>query len=129
VSRKKLFLTLTLGVVALLILGAWSPWNALRYRGEGKFSDRGFFAYPRYVITFPEMPLFEIGERRFHLQGLPNEEMTLLLYVKGSSGSVEERRRLTNLRTTIDAQLTDSHGGNVCHATGRPDASLHCQCQ
>jgi hypothetical protein len=66
------------------------------------------------------MPLYESGERRFHFQGLPNEEMTLLLYVKGSSGSEEERSRLTKLPTSIEAVLTDSHGKEVCKATGRP---------
>jgi hypothetical protein len=47
----------------------------------------------------------------------------LMLYVKGSSGSMEERPRLTNLPTTIEAVLTDSHGRDVCHASGRPNTS------
>ncbi len=120
-SRKNYLLTASLGVVALLSLIAWSPWNVQHYRGDGKFSDGGFFAYPRYVVTFPDMPLYEAGEHRFRLQGLQSEEMTLILYVKGSSGREEERPRLTNLPTTIDALLTDSHGREVCHASGRPD--------
>ncbi len=120
VSRKRLVLTVTLGVIGALALIAWSPWSGLRFRGDGRFSDGGFFSYPRYVLTFPDMPLHENGERRFHFQGLPNEEMTLLLYVKGSSGSEEERSRLTKLPTSIEAVLTDSHGREVCKATGRP---------
>ncbi len=120
VSRKRLVLTVTLGVIGALALIAWSPWSGLRFRGDGRFSDGGFFSYPRYVLTFPDMPLHENGERRFHFQGLPNEEMTLLLYVKGSSGSEEERSRLTKLPTSIEAVLTDSHGKEVCKATGRP---------
>jgi hypothetical protein len=120
-SRKKLILLVSCAVVSFLGLLAWSPWNARRYRGDGKFSDGGFFSYPRYVVTFPDMPLYEPGERRFHFQGVPNEEMTLMLYLKSSSGSVEERSRLTNLRTTIEAVLTDSQGKNVCRASGRPD--------
>lgn len=122
-SARKAFLTATLGIVAFLILFAWSPWNAWRYRGDGRFSDRGFFAYPRYVVTLVDIPLSESGERRFHLHGLPTEEMTLLLYVKGSSGSMEERPRLTRVPVTIEAELTDSRGRGVCHASGRPKDS------
>ena len=119
-SRKKLVLGITLGVFGALALIAWSPWSALRFRGDGKFSDGGFFSYPRYVLTFPDMPLYESGERRFHFHGLPDEEMSLLLYVKGSSGSEEERSRQTKLPTSIEAVLTDSHGKQICNATGRP---------
>jgi len=46
--------------------------------------------------------------------------MTLLLYVKGSSGSMEERSRLTSLPTSIEATLTDGHGRDVCKAIGHP---------
>jgi hypothetical protein len=120
VSRKKLLLTASVGIVVVLCLIAWSPWNVWRYRGDAKFSDGGFFAYPRYVLTFPDMPLYETGEYRFRLQGLPSEEMTLMLYVKNSSGSMEERPRLTSLPTSIGAVLTDSHGKDVCRASGRP---------
>jgi len=123
VSAKKLFLAAVVGIVAFLILFAWSPWNAWRYRGDGKFSDRGFFAYPRYVVTFADMSLSASGESRFHLRGIPTEEMTLLLYVKGSSGSTEERLRLTKVPVTIEAVLTDSRGRDVCHASGRPEDS------
>src|SRR5215471_9868738 len=119
-SRKKVVLTTTLGVIGALALIAWSPWNVLRFRGDGRFSDGGFFSYPRYVLAFSDMPLYESGERRFHFRGLPNEEMTLLLYVKGSSGSTEERSRLTSLPVTIEAVLTDGHGRDVCKAAGRP---------
>jgi hypothetical protein len=119
-SRKKLLFTITFGAIGALVLIAWSPWSTLRYGGDGSFSDHGFFSYPRYVLTFPAMPLYESGERRFHFQGLPNEEMTLVLRVNGSSGSLEERSRLTKLPVSIDAVLTDSHGKQVCNATGRP---------
>ena len=122
-SIKKLLLTASIGIVVVLCLIAWSPWNVWRYRGDAKFSDGGFFAYPRYILTFPDMPLYETGEYRFRLQGLPSEKMTLMLYVKNSSGSMEERPRLTSLPTSIDAVLTDSHGKDVCRASGRPAES------
>ena len=123
VSRKRLLLTISVGIVVLLCLLAWSPWNVWRYRGDAKFSDGGFFAYPRHILTFPDIPLYQAGEYRFRLQGLPSEEMTLLLYVKNSSGSMEERPRLTSLPTSIDVALADSHGKDVCHASGRPKDS------
>jgi len=56
-SRKKLILIVPLSVIAPLILSAWSPWDSFRYHGDGKFSDKGFFSYQRYVVTFPDMPL------------------------------------------------------------------------
>jgi hypothetical protein len=49
--------------------------------------------------------------------------MTLILYVKNSSGSMVERPQLTSLPTSIDAVLTDSHGKDVCRASGRPKDS------
>jgi len=123
VSRKNFLLTASVGIFVLLCLIVWSPWNVWRYRGDAKFSDGGFFSYPRYVLTFPDIPLYEGGEYRFRLQRLPSEEMTLMLYVKNSSGSEEERPRLTSLPTSIEAVLTDSHRKDVCHASGRPEDS------
>ena len=119
-SRKKLILTVALGAIASLVVVVWTPWSVLRFKGDGRLSDGGFFSYPRYVLTFYDMPLYESGERRFHFRGVPNEEMTLLLYVKGSTGSMQERSRLTSLPISIEAVLTDGHGREVCKATGRP---------
>jgi hypothetical protein len=119
-SRKKILLMVVLAVLTALALIAWSPWSTLRFKGEGSLSDNGFFSYPRFVLRFPEMSLNESGERGFHFQGLPSEEMTLLLYVNGSSGSGEERSRLTKLPVSIEAVITDSHAKQVCKAAGRP---------
>ena len=122
-SRKKLILTVTLSVLALLILSAWSPWNSFRYHGDGKFSDGGFFSYPRYVVTFADIPLYEISEHRFHFRGLPNEEMTLILFVKDRSVDTDaDRRPLEQLKTTIEATLTDDQGKEACHGLGQPSA-------
>src|SRR5258708_32275365 len=86
VSRRKILLTISFIVIALLILGAWSPWNSHRYRGDGEFSDRGFFSYSRYLVTFADIQLNQTSEHHFHFRGLPNEEMDLSLIVKDSRG-------------------------------------------
>jgi hypothetical protein len=126
-SRKKLISTATLSVLALLILSAWSPWwspwNLFRYHGDGKFSDGGFFRRPRYVVKFTDIPLYETSEHRFHFRGLPNEEMTLILFVKGRSADTDaDRRPLEQLKTTIEATLTDDQGKEACHGLGQPSS-------
>jgi hypothetical protein len=120
-SRKKLFSAVTLSVLALLILGVWSPWDSFRYRGDGKFSSRGFFSNPRYVATFADISLNEVSEHDFHFRGLPSEEMTLVLCVKDSSvNTFKDREPLEHLKTTIEASLTDDHGKETCHGSGQP---------
>jgi hypothetical protein len=115
-SRKKLILTVTLGVLALLIFSMWSPWNSFRYHGDGKFSDGGFFSYPRYVVTFADIPLYETSQNTFHFRGLPNDEMTLILFVKDKSANTDgDRRPLEQLKTRIDATLTGDRGKEACH--------------
>ena len=124
VSRKKLLLTIVIAVLALLALGAWSPWVSLRYYGDGKFSDRGFFSYPRYFVTFSDIQLSQTGEYHFHFRGLPNEEMTLMLYVKDIRVDTwADSAPLTNLKVNIEAVLTDDKGHLACHAEGSPAPS------
>lgn len=108
-----------LGSLLLLILIAWSPWSALLYHGDGKFSDELFF-YPRYWVRFAEIPLNEPGEHHFRFRGMPNEEMSLVLYVKGDRAKWENRNSLVSFPATIEATLTDGKGNVVCHASGRP---------
>ena len=124
VSRKKLLLTVFIAVLALLALGAWSPWVSLRYHGDGKFSDRGFFSYPRYFVTFSDIQLSQTGEYHFHFRGLPNEEMTLMLYVKDTVfPHANSYVPLTNLKVNIEAVLTDDKGHVACRAEGSPAPS------
>jgi len=124
VSRKKLILAITFVSIALLILYVWSPWDALRYHGDGKFSDRGFFSYPRYLVTFSDISLDENSENHFHFRGLPNEEMSLMLYVKDKRiDGWADRSPLEHLPVTIEAVLTDDKGLVSCRALGRPASS------
>ena len=120
VSRKGKFIVAILGAILLLVLIAWKPWSVLLYHGDGQFSDELFF-YPRYWVRFADVPLSKPGEYHFRSWGLPNEEMSLILYIKGSQDISPQRRdSLENFPATIEAQLTDGKGNIACHALGRP---------
>jgi hypothetical protein len=121
---KKLILVVTLSVITLLILSAWSPWDSFRYHGDGQFSDRGFFSYPRYLVTFSDIQLNQTGEHHFHFRGLPSEEMSLMLLVKDKRVDTwADSAPLANLQVTIEAVLTDDKGHVACRAYGRPAPS------
>jgi hypothetical protein len=109
-----------LGIIPLLILVAWSPWSALLFHGDGKFSDE-LFSYPRYWVRFGDIPLNEAGEYHFRFRGLPYEDMGLILYVKGGYPWANSEP-LENLQATIEASLTDAKGNAACRASGRPAA-------
>jgi hypothetical protein len=116
---KKKVLMAVLGTLLLLILLAWHPWGLLLYHGDGKFSDKLFF-YPRYRVRFADVPLNEAGEHHFHFGGLPNQETTLMLYVKGPHADWKNENFLTHFPVTLEAKLTDGQGNIACQAIGRP---------
>jgi hypothetical protein len=123
-SRKRLFLITFILLIVFVTIGAWSPWNSLRYHGDGQFSDRGFFRFPRYLVTFSDIQLNEAGEHHFHFRGLPDEEMSLVLLVKGKRVDTRaDTAPLTSLPATIEAVLTDDKGHVICRAYGRPAPS------
>jgi hypothetical protein len=119
VSKKLKYVLAIVGTLLVLILIAWSPWSALLYHGDGKFSDELFF-YPRYWVRFAEIPINEPGEHHFRFRGIPNEEVSLVLYVKGDLANWENRNSLVSFPANIEARLTDGNGNTVCHALGRP---------
>jgi hypothetical protein len=119
VFKRWKYLLVTLGTLLSLILIAWSPWSALLYYRDGKFSD-GLFFYPRYSVRFAEIPLNEHSEYHFRFRGMPSEEMSLILYVKGHGPDWGNRNFLTSFPATIEAKLTDGNGSVVCFAYGRP---------
>jgi hypothetical protein len=121
-SSKKILLTMILATAALLlVLYIWSPWDSFRYHGDGKFSDQGFFSYPRHIVTFSDIPLDETSEHHFHFRGVPNEEMRLMLYVKDRrADTMADMQQLEFLPVTIEAVLTDDRGHVSCRASGRP---------
>lgn len=121
VTRSRALRAAGLVSFAIIVLVAWDPWPA-HYTGGGSFTDRGRYSYPRYVVTFPDIPLYESSERRFRFQGLPSEEMALKLYLKDwPSGGSDKAERLRHLRITIEVTLRDSDGRQICHASGAPE--------
>lgn len=120
-SRNKVILTATVGVLVMLILAAWSPWDTLRYSGDGKLSDQGFLSYPRYRITLSDIPLNQSSENHFRFRHLPSDEMSLVLGVRNRRiESVADRAPLERLPVTIEALLADEKGQISCRASGRP---------
>jgi hypothetical protein len=122
VISKKKTVRLTVAVAILLIaLKVWNPFP-VHYKGDGSFADHGRFSYPRYVITFPDLPLFATGERRFMLRGLPTETMGLMLYLPNRP-TPSEADSLMHSKVAIEATLVDSSGKELCHVSGSPDGN------
>lgn len=107
----KRLLFIVAGILILLL--AADEYPALRFRGDGKFSGGPVFGYR---ISMRAIPFYKSGEYVFRFSGLPKQEMSLQLYVKGQSG--DDRAELTHLGTTLDANLIDQNGRTVCQATG-----------
>jgi hypothetical protein len=111
-------------VITLLCFADEYP--ALRFRGDGRFSGGPVFGY---WIRLRPIPFSQAGEHVFHFRGMPNEEMSLQLYVEGKSD--DNRKELTNLKTEIEATIVDDKNGRVvCHASGIvPKESDPCDCK
>ena len=110
-STKKVVLIALIGAIVLLWFADEYP--AMRFRGDGTFSGGPVFGYE---IRLRSIPFYKSGEYVFHFRGMPNEEMSLQLYAEGKTD--RDRAELTQLETTLDAQLLDGRGQAVCQATG-----------
>lgn len=121
VNRNKAMRATVLASFALIALIAWDPLPA-HYTGDGSFSDHGRYSYPRYVVTFHDMPLYESSERRLRLQGLPTGTMALKLYVKNwSRDGSDKADLLRDLRATVDVSVIDRNSQELCRASGTPE--------
>jgi len=87
----------------------------LRFHGDAKFSGGPVLGYK---IKMRPIPFNQEGEYIFHFRGMPNEDMTLMLYAEGKAD--QNREELTHLDTRLDALLVDQNGGIVCQASGVP---------
>jgi len=122
--KRRRWLALGATLFIFLFVWMWTPWAKYRYRGDGTFTDSGFFSYPRYHVHFSSITLSQAKEYRYHFRGLPNEEMTLLLSTNpGASDESKQWHELTTLQTSIQAVLSDGHGHEICNAEGTPEES------
>ena len=97
---RKVVLTVLLSLFALLWFADEYPY--LRFHGDAKFSGGPVFGYE---IKMRPLPFNQPGEYVFHFRGIPNEDMSLLLYAQGKTD--KNREELTHLDTTLDALLVD----------------------
>lgn len=107
---------MTLALVAAIIFMLWlaDEYPALRFRGDGSFSGGPVFGYS---IKMRRVPLYQPGQYVYHLRGLPDDEMSLLLYAEGKSANEAE---ITRVGTNIEASFADQAGRIVCQASGSP---------
>jgi hypothetical protein len=117
-TRRRAFAILANSIVGLALLSSCNPIGKLLYKGDGTFSDRSEFNRPRYIIRFNKIPVFQTGTYQFHFRGLPNEKMTLVLYVEGEPPRQDEDLRA--LKTVIEAALINNQGNDVCKSTRLP---------
>jgi hypothetical protein len=110
---KQIVLTVVLSTIALLWLADEYP--HLRFRGDAKFSGGPILGYQ---IKMRPVPFSQAGEYVFRFRGIPNEDMSLLLYAEGMSD--DNRGELTHLDTTLEVLLVDQNGGIACQASGVP---------
>ena len=65
-----------IAVFLALVLGGGYLVNwycgATRFRGDGEIQDTGFWSYPRYHITFPEVRLDKPGQYTYTRDVAPN---------------------------------------------------------
>jgi hypothetical protein len=117
-TRRRAFAVLASSIVGLALLSSCNPIGKLLYKGDGTFSDRSEFSRPRYIIRFNKIPAFQIGTYQFHFRGLPNEKMTLVLYVEGEPPRQDEDLRA--LKTVIEAALINNQGDDVANPRDCP---------
>ncbi len=87
----------------------------LRFRGDGSFSGGPVFGY---TLKLRPIPFYEAGKYVYHFRGMPNEEMTLELYVEGRTH--KDYELLTHLQTNLEFVLTDQNRHIACQGTGLP---------
>jgi len=132
------------GTVAVLVV----PYRAWSYKGPGQLRDNGVLSYPRFQLELPTIPLGGKVHRRVTFTGIPSEDMSLMLYVVGSS--FDDEKTLHAAQVQITAQLIEEATPAtprrvICTAAGTPSgkypesqwvvttsadhaAFWHCQC-
>ena len=106
---------LVLAIVGVGLLALYQPWAKFLYHGDGRFSDLTVLHRPRCLVRFNEIPISQTGNYQYHFRGLPHEELTLTLHVKGRKAVTDEE--LKSLQAAIETVLRDSRGIDVCKSS------------
>ncbi len=121
-STKKISMIVLISTIAFLFFADEYP--AMRFRGDGNFGGGPVFGYE---IRLRSIPFYKVGEYVFHFRGMPDEEMSLLLYTQGKKSLYvgdehppDDGYELTHLKTLIEATLVDQQGRTVCSSSGLP---------
>jgi hypothetical protein len=113
-QHRKLF-TIALSI---LLFVACLYWLFLKWQfdGDGALRYLGPFE-PSYRISMARVPLNQPGEYRYSFARLPAvEDMNFQLKVVGEGGG--GLRKLEELKTRIDVNLTNGAGKGVCSVSG-----------
>ena len=101
-----------LTVTILLIILAAYEFPLLRFHGNAWIWGGPGLGYQ---IRMRAIPLNQPGVYEFHFRGIPDGDMSLMLYADGKTG--ENREELTRFQTRIGAVLIDQHGNIICRAS------------
>jgi hypothetical protein len=113
----KHFATAAMVIAALLVALIWAfGYHTSEFKGGVGIRDSGMFSYPRYHAELGALPLWQEGERRFDVRGLPPGPLDLELNVKDATDA--DRAELTSLSTSVSASVFEASGAKICSATG-----------
>jgi hypothetical protein len=104
-----------LTVAILVIIVAAYEFPLLRFHGNAWIWGGPGLGYQ---IRMRAIPFNHPGKYEFHFRGIPNGDMSLMLYADGKSSA--DREELTRLDTKIDVLLVDQQGNTICRASATP---------
>ena len=127
VRVSPLVFTLSAAAAMLAIVTLCVPHNVWSYEGPGKLRDNGLLSYPRFQLELPRVELGPGQQRSVTFTGVPSGEMSVMLYVTGSS--LEDFDTLKALQVQITARLFEEATAAtprrvVCEATGVPSGTF-----
>jgi hypothetical protein len=114
-TRGPWWQTLCVFVVALACLLLWKLHYTVRsFSGDGQITDTGFWSYPRYHITFPDIRIGEKETYTFSFRGAPPVHVSFALRLRDTA----QLSVLHSLgeKLTIGMRLQDLSGNTLCDA-------------
>lgn len=111
-NKKRGFILMAAAVVVAVVV---YEYPVLRFRGNARIWGGPVFGY---TVKMRAIPFNHPGEYLFHLRGIPDGTMSLLLFVEG--GADRDDHELTKPHTIIESLLVDGNGNIVCNFAGPP---------